>query len=74
MGSLTLTNILLFIIIVFLYAIYKDLNSRVCNLIVQLGKKIDRLDFTLNHIKHFILMNEKEKVLAAKMIKKNSKK
>jgi hypothetical protein len=68
MDLLVLTNILLIIIIVFLFAIYKDLNSRVCNLIAQLGKKIDKLGFTVDHIKHFILMNDKEKAEVAKMI------
>jgi len=44
----------------------------VCNLISQLGRKIDKLEFTADHIKHFILMNDKEKAEVAKMIKKNA--
>jgi|TARA_B110000971_G_scaffold218136_1_gene256344 hypothetical protein len=74
MDLLVLTNILLMIIIVFLFAIYKDLNNRVCNLIAQLGKKIDKLDLTVDHIKHFILMNDKEKAVVAKMIEKQTMK
>ena len=70
MDSLILTNILLIIIIVFLFAIYKDLNNRVCNLIEQLGRNLNKLNFTANHIKHFILMNDKEKAEAAKIIEK----
>ena len=72
MDLLVLTNILLIIIIVFLFAIYTDLNNRVCNLISQLGRKIDKLDFTADHIKHFILMNDKEKAEVAKMIEKDA--
>ena len=70
MDLLVLTNILLIIIIVFLFAIYKDLNNRVCNLIEQLGRNLNKLNFTANHIKHFILMNDKEKAEAAKIIEK----
>lgn len=72
MDSLILTNILLIIIIVFLFAIYKDLNNRVCNLIEQLGRNLNKLNFTANHIKHFILMNDKEKAEAAKIIEKEA--
>ncbi len=72
MDLLILTNILLIIIIVFLFAIYKDLNNRVCNLIEQLGKNLNKLNFTVNHIKHFILMNDKEKAEVAKIIEKEA--
>jgi hypothetical protein len=74
MDLLVLTNLLLIIIIVFLFAIYKDLNNRVCNLIRQLSRKIDKLVFTADHIKYFILINDKEKAEAAKMIKKETMK
>jgi len=74
MDLLVLTNIFLVIIIVFLFAIYKDLNNRVCILIAQLGKKVDKLASNVDHIKHFILMNDKEKAEVAKMIEKETKK
>jgi hypothetical protein len=74
MDLLVLTNILLIIIIVFLFALNKDLNNRVCNLIGQLSRKIDKLVFTADHIKHFILMNDKEKEETAKMIEKETMK
>ena len=74
MDLLILTNILLIIIIVFLFAIYKDLNNRVCSLVEQLNRKIDKLVFTSDHIQHFILMNDKEKEETAKMIEKETMK
>jgi|TARA_B110000967_G_C18541353_1_gene390774 hypothetical protein len=74
MYLLILTNILLVIVIVFLFAIYKDLNSRVFILIEQLGRKLDKLDSTVEHIKRFILMNEKEKEEVVKMIEKGAMK
>jgi len=44
----------------------------VCNLIEQLGRNLNKLNFTANHIKHFILMNDKEKAEAAKIIEKEA--
>ena len=67
MSSLILTNILLIIIVLFLFAIYRDLNNRVVKLIAQLNNRLEQ-------IKHFVLMNEKERNEAAKILHSQKKK
>ena len=67
MSSLLLTNILLIIIVLFLFAIYRDLNNRVVKLIGQLNNRLEQ-------IKHFVLMNEKERNEAAKILHSQKKK
>jgi Mg2+ and Co2+ transporter CorA len=67
MSSLLLTNILLIIIVLFLFAIYRDLNNRVVKLIAQLNNRLEQ-------IKHFILMNEKERNETAKILHSQKKK
>ena len=67
MSSLILTNILLIIIVLFLFAIYRDLNNRVVKLIARLNNRLEQ-------IKHFILMNEKERNETAKILHSQKKK
>ena len=67
MDTLLLTNILLLIIIVFLFAIYKDLNSRVVGL-------LKRLDMTINGLKKFMVLNQEQKDEVRKMMIEEDKK
>jgi len=67
MDTLLLTNILLIIIIIFLFAIYKDLNSRVVAL-------LKRLDHTINGLKKFMVLNQEQKDEIRKIMIKEDKK
>ena len=67
MDSLLLTNILLLVIIVFLFAIYKDINNRVVGL-------LKRLDITINGLKKFMVLNQEQKDEIRKMMIKEDKK
>lgn len=67
MHTLLLTNILLIIIIVFLFAIYKDLNNRVVGL-------LKRLDITINGLKKFMVLNQEQKDDIRKMMIEEDKK
>ena len=67
MDTLLITNILLIIIIIFLFAIYKDLNSRVVAL-------LKRLDITINGLKKFMVLNQEQKDEIRKMIMEKDKK
>jgi len=67
MDTLLLTNILLIIIIIFLFAIYKDLNSRVVAL-------LKRLDHTINGLKKFMVLNQEQKDDIRKMMMEKDKK
>ena len=67
MDTLLLTNILLIIIIIFLFAIYKDLNSRVVAL-------LKRLDITINGLKKFMVLNQEQKDEIRKMMMEKDKK
>ena len=67
MDTLLITNILLIIIIIFLFAIYKDLNSRVVAL-------LKRLDITINGLKKFMVLNQEQKDEIRKMMIKEDKK
>ena len=53
MDTLLLTNILLIMIIFFLFAIYKDINNRVVAL-------LKRLDITINGLKKFMVLNQEQ--------------
>ena len=67
MDTLLITNILLIIIIIFLFAIYKDLNSRVVAL-------LKRLDITINGLKKFMVLNQEQKDEIRKIMIKEDKK
>lgn len=67
MDTLVLTNVLLIVIIVFLFAIYKDLNTRVVGL-------LKRLDIAVNNLKKFMVLNEKQKDEVRKMMIEEDKK
>ena len=67
MDTLLLTNILLIIIIIFLFAIYKDINNRVVAL-------LKRLDITINGLKKFMVLNQEQKDEIRKMMIKEDKK
>ena len=67
MDTLVLTNVLLIVIIVFLFAIYKDLNTRVVGL-------LKRLDIAVNSLKKFIVLNEEQKDEVRKMMIEEDKK
>ena len=67
MDTLVLTNVLLIVIIVFLFAIYKDLNTRVVGL-------LKRLDIAVNSLKKFMVLNEKQKDEVRKMMIEEDKK
>ena len=67
MDTLLITNILLIIIIIFLFAIYKDLNNRVVAL-------LKRLDITINGLKKFMVLNQEQKDEIRKMMIKEDKK
>ena len=67
MDTLLITNILLIIIIIFLFAIYKDLNSRVVAL-------LKRLDITINGLKKFMVLNQEQKDEIRKMMMEKDKK
>ena len=55
------------IIIIFLFAIYKDLNSRVVAL-------LKRLDHTINGLKKFMVLNQEQKDEIRKIMIKEDKK
>lgn len=67
MDALLLTNILLIIIIIFLFAIYKDINNRVVAL-------LKRLDITINGLKKFMVLNQEQKDDIRKMMMEKDKK
>jgi len=67
MDTLLITNILLIIIIIFLFAIYKDINNRVVAL-------LKRLDITINGLKKFMVLNQEQKDEIRKMMIKEDKK
>ena len=67
MDALLLTNILLIIIIIFLFAIYKDINNRVVAL-------LKRLDHTINGLKKFMVLNQEQKDDIRKMMMEKDKK
>ena len=67
MDTLVLTNALLIVIIVFLFAIYKDLNTRVVGL-------LKRLDIAVNSLKKFMVLNEEQKDEVRKMMIEDDKK
>jgi len=67
MDTLLLTNILLIMIIFFLFAIYKDINNRVVAL-------LKRLDITINGLKKFMVLNQEQKDEIRKMMIKEDKK
>ena len=67
MDTLLLTNILLIIIIIFLFAIYKDINNRVVGL-------LKRLDITIHGLKKFMVLNQEQKDEIRKMMIKEDKK
>jgi hypothetical protein len=67
MDTLVLTNVLLIVIIVFLFAIYKDLNTRVVGL-------LKRLDIAVNSLKKFMVLNEEQKDEVRKMMIEEDKK
>ena len=67
MDTLLLTNILLIIIIIFLFAIYKDINNRVVAL-------LKRLDHTINGLKKFMVLNQEQKDDIRKMMMEKDKK
>ena len=67
MDTLLLTNILLIIIIIFLFAIYKDINNRVVAL-------LKRLDITINGLKKFMVLNQEQKDDIRKMMMEKDKK
>ena len=67
MDTLLITNILLIIIIIFLFAIYKDLNNRVVAL-------LKRLDITINGLKKFMVLNQEQKDEIRKIMIKEDKK
>jgi len=67
MDTLVLTNVLLVVIIVFLFAIYKDLNTRVVGL-------LKRLDIAVNSLKKFMVLNEEQKDEVRKMMIEEDKK
>lgn len=67
MDTLVLTNALLIVIIVFLFAIYKDLNTRVVGL-------LKRLDIAVNNLKKFMVLNEEQKDEVRKMMIEEDKK
>ena len=55
------------IIIIFLFAIYKDINNRVVAL-------LKRLDITINGLKKFMVLNQEQKDEIRKMMIKEDKK
>ena len=67
MDTLLITNILLIIIIIFLFAIYKDINNRVVAL-------LKRLDITINGLKKFMVLNQEQKDEIRKMMMEKDKK
>jgi len=67
MDTLLITNILLIIIIIFLFAIYKDINNRVVGL-------LKRLDITIHGLKKFMVLNQDQKDEIRKMMMEKDKK
>ena len=67
MDTLLLTNILLIMIIFFLFAIYKDINNRVVGL-------LKRLDITIHGLKKFMVLNQEQKDEIRKMMIEEDKK